>query len=238
MAACASRPNFANCDRACPVARPVAVSNESTRVGASLSTRRSCASSPTTTLEPSRRVPAASGRRPSRVSTTVVFPDPFSPTSATRSAQPMSRVKGPRVSSPRRTTASSSRATTAPERAASLMANRRSHPSQGFSTTSSASRARSDRRARAASFSVRLMRKSRCALSLSRGWRRSRLTPVVAHWRSRWARDRSSVRWAWYCDVRLFRRVRARPPAPPGSRTNRPRRRVPSASVRRARARR
>ena len=52
------------------------------------------------------------------------------------------------------------------------MVNRRSHPSQGFSTTSSASRARSDRRARAASFSVRLMRKSRCALSLSRGWRR------------------------------------------------------------------
>ena len=42
-----------------------------------------------------RRVPADSGRRPSSASTSVVLPDPLGPTSANRSAQAMSRVKGP-----------------------------------------------------------------------------------------------------------------------------------------------
>ena len=107
----------------------------------------------------------------------------------------MSSVRGPSVKSPRSITASSRRTTTSPERAASLMLKRRSQPSQGFSTSSSDSSARSVRRARAASRSVRLMRKSRCALSLSRGRFFSRATPVVAHWRSRWARRRSSARW-------------------------------------------
>ena len=62
-------------------------------------------------------------------------------------------------------------------------------PSHGLSTGSRASRARSVCRALAASFSVRLMRKSRWALSLSRGCRLSLRTPVVAHWRCRSARS-------------------------------------------------
>ena len=111
-------------------------------------------------------------------STRVVLPVPLGPTRATRSAQSMSSVNGPRRKSPRSITASSRRTTIAPERVASLMLNWSSHPSHGFSTTSSVARARSVRRARDACFSVRLMRKSRCALSLSRGDFFSRATPV------------------------------------------------------------
>ena len=59
-----------------------------------------------------------------------------------------------------------------------------------------ASSARSVRRAREASFSVLLMRKSRWALSLSLGLRFSLETPVVAHCRSRWPALRRSRRVA------------------------------------------
>ena len=55
--------------------------------------------------------------------------------------------------------------------------------SYGRSTASSRSRAFSVMRTFEACFSVRLIRKSRCALSLSRGLRRSRLTPWTDHWR-------------------------------------------------------
>ena len=138
--------------------------------------------------------PRASGRRPSRASTSVVLPDPLGPTSATRSAQARSRVNGPRVKSPRSTTASSSRTTTSPERFVSLMLKRRSQPSHGFSTASNESSAALRRRALPARASVRSMRNFRCTLSLSRGCFFSRATPVVAHRRSRWARWRSSAR--------------------------------------------
>ncbi len=132
--------------------------------------------------------PTRRGSRPSIASTSVVLPEPLAPTRATRSAQAMSSVNGPRVKSPRATTASSRRTTTSPERSASLMENRRSQPSQGFSTGSRESSARWVRRARPARFSVRSIRKSRWVLSLSRGRRFSCATPVVAHCRSRWAR--------------------------------------------------
>ena len=141
--ASAPSPNFANCERAWSRARPVAVANASARVERSPRMRRSWASSPITTLGPMRRLPAASGSRPSTASTREVFPDPLGPTSATRSPHAMSTVNGPSVNAPRSTTASSSRTTTSPDRAASLMVKRRSQPSHGFSTTGSASRARS-----------------------------------------------------------------------------------------------
>ena len=136
------------------------------------------------------------GEPPRSASTSVVLPDPLGPTSAMRSAQPMSSVNGPSVKSPRSTTASSSRTTTSPDRAASLMLNCRSQPSQGFSTSvERLERALGAPRPRRQPLSpvdaevpLRLVVVPRTASS--RG-----LTPVVAHWRSRWARRRSSARW-------------------------------------------
>ena len=55
--------------------------------------------------------------------------------------------------------------------------------------------ARSVWRALEASFSVRLIRKSRWALSLSRGVAGLAADPVVAHWRCRSARPSSCRRW-------------------------------------------
>ncbi len=149
------------------------------------STRRSCPSSPTTTLGPMRRVPCRQ-RQPAehrldqrRLARSVgaderdaVRPPDVERERPQREVAALDhRVVQPRHHGPR------------PGRL--VDAKRRSHPSHGFSTVSSVSRARSVRRARDASFSVLLMRKSRCALSLSRGFFFSLVTPVVAHWRSR-----------------------------------------------------
>ncbi len=207
--------------------------NASAKIGASCSTRRSCASSPTTTLGPMRQRPRAKGSRPSSACTSVVLPDPLGPTSAMRSAHPMSSVRGPSVKSPRSTTASSRRTTTSPDRAASLMLKCRSQPSQGFSTASSDSSARSVRRARAASRSVRLMRKSRCALSLSRGRffsRARRSSPTGA----RVAPGDAARPVGTRRPRRPLPRGRARPHARPGSRPSRRRRCGPYGSARRA----
>ena len=60
--ASAPSPNLANWARACSGGRPVAAAKESARCAASRRSRRSWASSPTTTLGPMRRVPRASGQ--------------------------------------------------------------------------------------------------------------------------------------------------------------------------------
>ena len=108
------------------------------------------------------------------------------------------------------------------------MVKRRSHPSHGFSTSSRASMARSVWRALEASFSVRLIRKSRWALSLSRGLTASRGPPrrrplplpfgPAGRARTGGARRARTPR----------RRAAGRWPAPPGTRPSR--RRTPGRS--------
>ena len=117
----------------------------------------------------------------------VVLPLPLSPTMAMRSAQPTASVTGPSVNPPRRTTAPSSRATTAPARGAAAISNWSCQPSHGLSTTSNRSIARCDRLARPASCSVVSAFALRSALSLSGCLRLARATPSVIHSRSRWA---------------------------------------------------
>ncbi len=117
------------------------------------------------------------------------MPVPLGPTMASRSAQATSIDSGPRRKDPRSITASTSRATTSPLRVDGASARCRSHPSQGFSATSSRSRAFSVMRTLAACFSVRLTLKPFWALSWSDGFFLSDRTPVTAHWR--WVRARS-----------------------------------------------
>ena len=81
-------------------------------------------------------MPAASGSRPSSASSSVVLPLPFGPAIASRSPQPTSRSSGPSRNEPRSTTASSSRTTTSPLRAAGASESWSSHGSYGFSTVS------------------------------------------------------------------------------------------------------
>ena len=68
---------------------------------------RAWSSVPIRTPGPTQRSPADSGSRPSRPSTSVVFPLPFGPTSATRSPHASSRSSGPRTKLPRRSSARS-----------------------------------------------------------------------------------------------------------------------------------
>ena len=199
MAACASRPNFANCDRAGPVASPVATSKVSTRVDALVehtAVLRQLAHDDTRTEPPGPRRQRQTteqrldqGRLARSVRADERHPLRPADVEGERSQGELSALHDDVLEPGDH----SSRAT------GLIDAEPQVPPLPGLLHDLSASRARSDRRARAANFSVRLMRKSRWALSLSRGWRRSRLTPVVAHWRSRWARERNCVRCAWFC---------------------------------------
>ena len=139
-------------------------------VASSANRRRAWSSSPTTTPGPIQRAPDTSGSRPSNESMSVVFPDPFGPRIATRSAQRTSMSSGPSRNSPLPTTAWSSRTTTSPLRAEVARSSRSSHPSHGFSTTSIRSIALSSRAALPASFSLMAMLWALMFLSLSRGF--------------------------------------------------------------------
>ena len=88
-------------------ARPAAASRSARRTrraarAAPSKPRRAWSSVPMRTPGPIQRVPAASGSRPRSPSTSVVFPLPLGPTSATRSPQASSRSSGPSTKLPRR----------------------------------------------------------------------------------------------------------------------------------------
>ena len=188
-------PNLARAERAAArSSTPVAAWNPSSRVGAPANRSRAWLISPTSTLGPSQRAPDASGSRPNRAPSSVDFPEPLRPTTATRSPQPTSSVTGPSVKSGwspapgRTTTASASRATTSPLRPASAICSRRSQPSNGLSTLLSRASARSVALAFAATCSELDLFQWRMNLSVSPD-RLTAFTPWTDH--SRWVRARS-----------------------------------------------
>ena len=100
----------------------------------------------------------ASGSRPRSPSTSVVFPLPFGPTSATRSPHASSRSSGPSTKLPRRSSARSRRTVTSPERSPPPKRSCSSQRRHGLSTVSSRSIAFSVARTFAACFSERSVR--------------------------------------------------------------------------------
>ena len=111
------------------------------------------------------------------------MPAPFAPVIATRSAQSICRVTGPKEKSPRTTVASRRVATTEPERGAEAISILSSHSLRGSSTTSRRSIMRWVCRAFAACFSLASLRNLRPALSLSVALRRAFLTPLSVQFR-------------------------------------------------------
>ena len=141
-------------------------------VASSAKRRRAWSSSPTTTPGPIQRAPDTSGSRPEqRVDERgLARPvraedrDPLGPAHLeVDRPEPERRPRPP-------TTAWSSRTTTSPLRAEAARSSRSSHPSHGFSTTSSRSIALSSRAALPASFSLMAMLWALMFLSLSRGF--------------------------------------------------------------------
>lgn len=143
--------------------------------------------------------PASRGTRPSSAPSRVDLPAPFAPVTATRSAQSICSVAGPKVYSPRRTSASRKVATTAPERGAAAISMRSSHSLRGSSTVSRRSIMRWVCRAFAACFSLASLRNLRPILSLSLfALRRAFLTPLSIQERCIWARPSSADRLSAY----------------------------------------
>ena len=134
----APRPNFASSVRASSGGRPARPTNSS-RSAPDANSPRSWSSRPSTTPGPTQRVPCSSGVTPSIASSSVVLPLPFGPVTARRSPHPRSRSSGPRVKSPRVTTAFCSRTTISPLRSRTPSPRRSSHGSYGFSTCPSRS---------------------------------------------------------------------------------------------------
>ena len=230
-----SSPNLASSERASCWVSPLCSTNASISVPSPSKPARAWSSVPIRTPGPTQRSPADSGSRPSRPSTSVVFPLPFGPTSATRSPHASSRSSGPRTKLPRRSSAPSSRAVTSPERSPPPKRSCSSQRFHGFSTTSSRSSAFSDARTLPACFSERSARRATRLLSGSEplAFLHARLgpLPLAVHAvgqarRAARCRTRSAPR-------RGARRSRAAPGSPPSRRRTRSR----CGRSRRARAR-
>ena len=112
-------------------------------------------------------LPSSGSRSPRIIASSVDLPDPLAPLIRTRSPPSICSVTGPSRKSPRRAVASSSTATTEPDRGAAAISIRSFHSLRGSATTSSRSIARSDWAIFAACFSDRWPARLRMCLSRS-----------------------------------------------------------------------